>query len=253
MHGKINDILRIDMDYTKKLKTIFEYFANDKNYKTTSIHGDTWFITDSGIVFTFVMIIELGSLIIEYADSIADAENGITDDGDQINIDLDVEQIINLAEVELRRELHGGFPEGFPGDWIIAESKKYILKGSYETALIYDKSDKNNAIVVGDHYGDVVDGLIDIEEKYCVTVGCGLIVYYLHAPLEDYEFDKSTNQWYELGRSNPNDIKFIESAKQIGPYTIEIVDEFGKKEQICFAEGSQDTISTQKADIEHNL
>lgn len=41
-------------------------------------------------------------------------------------------------------------------------------------------------VIIGDIYGDVDIALISPDEKYCVMAGCGIIVYYLKEPFENY-------------------------------------------------------------------
>lgn len=119
--------------------------------------------------------------------------------------------------------------EGCTGEWIVAESRNYYLYGSYE--CVYLVSQKNNRAItqVGDFYGDVQAGIIDPDERFCVTVGCGYIIYYLKKPFKGYEYDKITDQWSEGGRG-PQNIHWIEDLKQISPNEVELTDEFGNKE-----------------------
>ncbi len=51
-------------------------------------------------------------------------------------------------------------------------------------------------------------GIIDKNEKYCVTVGCGIIVYRLSEPFEEYMYDKDAMQWMS-----------VEYAEEIGVFT----------------------------------
>lgn len=109
---------------------------------------------------------------------------------------------------------------------IIAESKNYIIKGTYEDASLIRKSDGSRIAWVGDFYGNPADGIIDKNERYCVTVGCGVIVYKLREPFEDYMYDTVTDQWYEFGRG-PENTEWIEEVDQISDNEVEITDEEG--------------------------
>jgi len=109
---------------------------------------------------------------------------------------------------------------------IIAESKNYVIKGTYETATLVRKSDGSEITSVGDFYGNPADGIIDLNERYCVTVGCGVIVYKLREPFEDYMYNTITDQWYEFGRG-PENIEWIEEVKQISDDEVELTDEDG--------------------------
>lgn len=111
-------------------------------------------------------------------------------------------------------------------NWIIAESNNYILSGEYESAYLIQKSDGKRITCVGDFYGNPMAGIIDKNEKYCVTVGCGIIVYRLSEPFEEYTYDKDTLQWYEIGR-NPEQIDWIVDVTQISDTEIKITDEKG--------------------------
>ena len=110
---------------------------------------------------------------------------------------------------------------------IIAESKNYIIKGTYEDASLIRKSDGSRKTCVGDFYGDPADGIIDKNEKFCVTVGCGVIVYKLREPFEEYMYDTITDQWYEFGRG-PENIEWIEEVKQISDDEVKLAYEDGK-------------------------
>ena len=111
--------------------------------------------------------------------------------------------------------------------WKIAESENYIIKGEYEDASLIRKTDGSRITCVGDFYGDPAAGIIDKNEKFCVTVGCGVIVYRLKEPFEDYMYNTITDQWYEFGRE-PDNTEWIEEVKQISDDEVEITDEDGK-------------------------
>jgi len=110
----------------------------------------------------------------------------------------------------------------------MAESQNYILTGEYEEAVLYRKSDNTRVAVVGDFYGDPNAGIIDDDERYCVTVGCGVIVYRLQEPFENYMYDTETSQWYEFGR-DPKGIDWIDEVRQIGPDKIKLIGASGKE------------------------
>ena len=77
-------------------------FTNE--YPTITI-GDNWyFISAEGIVFYFIVLRQLRSLIVEYADSISDAKNDFFEDGDQFNIDQDFESLVQEIKEELSVE-----------------------------------------------------------------------------------------------------------------------------------------------------
>lgn len=119
----------------------------------------------------------------------------------------------------------------FPGDWIIAESDNYYIKGAYESAELFSKADDKLIACIGDHYGDTVDGIIDRNERFCVTVGCGYIVYYIREPFESYPCNRSSTQWIESG-NDPDNIKGIDNVRQISDNEIELTDENGNIETV---------------------
>ena len=114
---------------------------------------------------------------------------------------------------------------------ILAESENYYIKGTFESADLYSKSDNRRIAQVGDFYGDPEDGLIDRYERFCITVGCGYIIYFLREPFEDYMYDKNTKQWIEGGR-NADNTKWIEAVRQVSDNEAEITDEYGNTEII---------------------
>jgi len=114
---------------------------------------------------------------------------------------------------------------------IIAQSDHYYIKGIYESANLYLKSDNKYITTVGDFYGNPEDGLIDWKERFCITVGYGYIVYYLRSPFEKYSYHRDTTQWLE-GRRENNSIRWIERVRQISDNEVELTDEYGNKEII---------------------
>lgn len=85
---------------------------------------------------------------------------------------------------------------------ILAESSHYFILRDYEEAYLFRKSDSKNITSVGNFYGDPEDAYIDSEERFCITVGCGIILYYLREPYEYYMYDRTNSQWIEAGRKD---------------------------------------------------
>ena len=99
-------------------------------------------------------------------------------------------------------------------DWnVLAESKNYFIKNDYEEAFLYRKNDLKIIASVGHFYGDPEDAYIDPEEKFCITVGCGLIKYNLTEPFESYMYDRNTSQWIEAGREG--DIEWCDCIEEV--------------------------------------
>jgi len=118
-----------------------------------------------------------------------------------------------------------------PSEWTITESEHFIIRGENEGAELYRKSDGVWISCVGDFYGDPVAGIIDWNEKFCVTVGCGVIVYYLAEPFHTYVYDEKCPQWYEFGRG-PKNIDWMDAVVQISDDEIELTDTDGNKRVI---------------------
>lgn len=98
------------------------------------------------------------------------------------------------------------------GERLLAESPNYYIVGCYEKCSLFRKSDDSFVCVVGDHYGDPAGAVISPSEDFCVTFGCGVIVYFLRVPFADYSYSSSSPSWYEFGR----DDLWIESVSLSG-------------------------------------
>lgn len=96
---------------------------------------------------------------------------------------------------------------------IIAESEHYYILRSFEDASIYRKPDSKHITCVGDFYGDPEDAYIDPEEKFCITIGCGIIKYNLCEPFEGYSYNRNTPQWIEIGREG--DIEWCDHIDEV--------------------------------------
>ena len=96
---------------------------------------------------------------------------------------------------------------------IIAESEHYYILRSFEDASIFRKPDSRFVACVGDFYGDPEDAYIDPEEKFCITIGCGIIKYNLCEPFEGYMYDRTTPQWIETGREG--DIEWCDHIDEV--------------------------------------
>lgn len=110
---------------------------------------------------------------------------------------------------------------------LLASSDNYELMNEYESVYLFDKNTKKKGLLVADFYGDPTDAIISIDEKYCVVVGCGVVVYFLNKPYEQYEYSVNTEQWKEWGRSNRKKLIWVDSVKQKTERVIEIQTEDG--------------------------
>lgn len=101
-------------------------------------------------------------------------------------------------------------------DWNtpLTESKNFKIVNQYEAVKLIFKHDKTKpTITIGDFYGDPTCAMISANEKYVVMGGCGLVVYFLHAPYESYIYNKITPQYFELFRV-PDNIWWVETIYQ---------------------------------------
>lgn len=114
---------------------------------------------------------------------------------------------------------------------IIAESEHYYITGEWEAVTLYSKKDDRLITRAGDHYGEPQGGIIDKNERFCVTVGCGYIIYFLKEPFEPYAYDRVSEQWKEAGR-DPDNINWLTAVRQISDSEIELTDENGNTEMI---------------------
>lgn len=67
---------------------------------------------------------------------------------------------------------------------------------------------------VGDFYGDPSDAYIDLDERFCITIGCGIIKYNLQEPYEEYMYDRDNSQWIEVGREG-DDIEWCDRIEEV--------------------------------------
>lgn len=78
---------------------------------------------------------------------------------------------------------------------ILTESRNYIISNEYEIAYLIDKSSGKIIAAVADMYGDPSDARISDDERYCVIIGCGAVIYRIREPFEDYCCDRMSAQW----------------------------------------------------------
>lgn len=100
-------------------------------------------------------------------------------------------------------------------------SDNYEIFNEYESVYLFNKNKKYKTLI-GDFYGNPTDVIISVDEKYCVIVGCGLIVYFFQEPYYEYKYNFNSDQWKEWGRSNAKNSVWIDSVKQKDDTTIEI-------------------------------
>jgi len=114
----------------------------------------------------------------------------------------------------------------------LAESASYIIFHEYETVFLKIKNTAGFS-VIGDFYGDPEFAVISENEKFCVMGGAGIIVYFLHEPFEEYQYNTHSAQWKEWGRGqNSDDTIWVTNAVFIDDRTIEIETEDMQKHTV---------------------
>ena len=108
---------------------------------------------------------------------------------------------------------------------ILAESEHYIIVSEYEDCSLMFKDRSRGPVSVGNFYGDAEFALIDRNERFVVTGGCGIVIYFLCDPWDDYITNKKTDQWIELGIGD-TDI-YYDSVRQLSDTALEITDADG--------------------------
>ncbi len=88
---------------------------------------------------------------------------------------------------------------------ILAESKNYWITNEYETVYLHFKNADRAPVLIGDFYGDPEAAVISYCERFVAMVGCGIIVYFLQEPFDDYNYETESSQYYEFHRY-PDDI-----------------------------------------------
>jgi hypothetical protein len=81
----------------------------------------------------------------------------------------------------------------------LAISKNFRIAHEYETVWLVRES--HSSVVIGDFYGDPSVAIIDPDERWCAVGGRGVIVYFLEVPFEPYQYDQSSDQYLEAGRT----------------------------------------------------
>jgi hypothetical protein len=116
------------------------------------------------------------------------------------------------------------------GVWY-GQSQNYSLLMSYETVLL-ERPEVSEPLVIGYFYGNMDDAVIDPEERWCVMVGRGVIVYRLGPPWDPYTGSGLPSpeipDRYSIFRSSEDVAQWWECASGASPYlrfsTVEYVD-----------------------------
>lgn len=119
---------------------------------------------------------------------------------------------------------------------IIAESEHYAVLRFYEDCILVFKDMSRGSVSCGDFYGDAEFAMIDKNEKFVVTGGCGLIIYRIREPFEYYMNDRrKSDQWIEIGIGRtPEEDMYYDAVEQIGDNKLRIVDANGEISEFEF-------------------
>ena len=76
---------------------------------------------------------------------------------------------------------------------VLDERDGLRLVHEYETVILEGAEVPN--VIVGDHYGDPIGGLIDREGAWVASIGEGVQVYRIAKPYTPYEREVESGQW----------------------------------------------------------
>ena len=118
----------------------------------------------------------------------------------------------------------------------LAHSRHCEILHEYETVWLIFQG--RTPVVIGDFYGDPEVAIIDIDERWCCVAGLGLILYFIGEPFEEYESNRQTSQYFELGREGPEKW-WVEAVQQLGPFEIQVRLESGAVHRVSFRRTSE--------------
>ena len=87
----------------KLLEEVERKFSSE--YKMKTINGQNCFISESGTIFYFGVLKEFRTLIVLYAENMEEAQKNKFDEGDQFDIDQDLDMLIADIREELAIEI----------------------------------------------------------------------------------------------------------------------------------------------------
>ena len=125
-------------------------------------------------------------------------------------------QVVELSVCD-SEGVEGADPRGFEtpferdvdydGDRLLCRSARFTVRSWWETVAL-EGEDLAGPVIIGDFWANPFGAAIDLEERWCVMVGSGLVVYRLAAPWVPYEYDVVSNQWWEYGRRSSERVWF---------------------------------------------
>ena len=107
---------------------------------------------------------------------------------------------------------------------VIAESEHYRVVSVYEECRLEFKTEDRPYVRIGDFYGDAEFALIDRNEKFVVTGGCGVVIYRLQEPFDDFTSKKKPDQAILMGFDEPI---YYDSVEQISDNAVKLIDADG--------------------------
>lgn len=81
---------------------------------------------------------------------------------------------------------------------ILAQSDNYIISNEFETAYLINKKNGKIISAIAEMYGDPIDAQISEDEKFCIIIGCGAVIYWLREPFNSYSCNCRNNQWHNV-------------------------------------------------------
>jgi hypothetical protein len=91
----------------------------------------------------------------------------------------------------------------YNGNRLLCRSPNFTVRSEWEVVFLEGRELTQRA-VIGDFYGDPAEAAIDATERWCVTVGCGLIAYRLTPPWRPWDGRvDDLGQWWGHGQDPP--------------------------------------------------
>lgn len=81
---------------------------------------------------------------------------------------------------------------------VLAENSNYLIYKNYEDVTLRDKN-TNRETLIGDFYGEADMAVFSEDETFCAMCGCGVIIYFMKEPFQQYEYYVTTDQWKDWG------------------------------------------------------
>jgi len=105
---------------------------------------------------------------------------------------------------------------------VLAASDSYKLFFRYESATL-EGGEFDAPLVVAEYYSPVECGCIDYHEKWVVTGGHGIVVYYLKPPYKQHELAEVSTQWKSLWYPEQSLNMYPEAIVQVDEETVRVL------------------------------